>query len=413
MKETNNLKLKKPAQSDFYNIDDFNYNSDVIDEAIYKIYKQIDEINPDAGSITYDNKMSGLKAVNVKEAIDEVNGKSEANKTSILEVREIANQAKQCGDEVKQELVDKLISEGLNASTNENFEEIINRIKIGTQMPKWFGTRWITGGAKLSDGTNYEHETIAMGNYIYLLGGKDIYNSYRYQNLKYNYINNTITNNASVPAKIFSCNVVKYSDTEFLMCNGTTIYFYNIETNTWRNIIVTESIPSSKMVAYFNEGLYYTNGSGVIKKLDIDNNIITEIGKISISEGLGTMFNIKNKLYFIYTNPYVSGTSKIREYDIITNTFTEIFVTLPDDPTITTNSTVYKNGVFIFGEGNNGIVRYYDLDTKIMTTMPNHEGVSYFAACVIDNSLHIFNGGSSSSSRPGGAGRHEIMIIDF
>lgn len=87
MKETNNLKLKKPAQSDFYNIDDFNYNSDVIDEAIDKIHKQVDGINPDAGSITYDNKMSGLKSVNVKEAIDEVNGKSEANKASILELK--------------------------------------------------------------------------------------------------------------------------------------------------------------------------------------------------------------------------------------------------------------------------------------------------------------------------------------
>lgn len=49
MKETNNLKLKKPAQNDFYNIDDFNYNADVIDEAVEK-----------------------------------VNNKTEANKTSIL-----------------------------------------------------------------------------------------------------------------------------------------------------------------------------------------------------------------------------------------------------------------------------------------------------------------------------------------
>ena len=32
MTRTQNLNLKKPSQSDFYNIDDMNYNSDILDE---------------------------------------------------------------------------------------------------------------------------------------------------------------------------------------------------------------------------------------------------------------------------------------------------------------------------------------------------------------------------------------------
>lgn len=173
MKETNNLKLKKPAQSDFYNIDDFNYNSDVIDEAIEKIHKQVDGINPDAGSITYDNKMSGLKSINVKDAIDEINCKSEANKTSTLEVEKIANSAKQRGDEVKQILVDKLISEGVNASTGEGFESLIGKIELEKhkKMPQWFKTNdfWVSGSNMPT--ARYYFGSTVIGNNIYCVGG--------------------------------------------------------------------------------------------------------------------------------------------------------------------------------------------------------------------------------------------------
>ncbi|WP_343101360.1 hypothetical protein [Romboutsia sp. MSSM.1001216sp_RTP31141st1_G3_RTP31141_220114] len=37
MQETSNLKLRQPAQSDFYNVDDFNLNSEIIDKEISKL----------------------------------------------------------------------------------------------------------------------------------------------------------------------------------------------------------------------------------------------------------------------------------------------------------------------------------------------------------------------------------------
>lgn len=39
MQETSNLKLRQPAQSDFYNVDDFNYNAKIIDKEINKLKK--------------------------------------------------------------------------------------------------------------------------------------------------------------------------------------------------------------------------------------------------------------------------------------------------------------------------------------------------------------------------------------
>ena len=64
-----------------------------------------------------------------------------ANKTSILNNTSLANQALTKaneaflrGDNVKSQLVDKLISEGLNVSTNNTFEELISGIALGK---KW------------------------------------------------------------------------------------------------------------------------------------------------------------------------------------------------------------------------------------------------------------------------------------
>ena len=64
-----------------------------------------------------------------------------ANKTSILNNTTLANQALNKaneaflrGDNVKIQLVDKLISEGLDVSTNNTFEELIGNIALGK---KW------------------------------------------------------------------------------------------------------------------------------------------------------------------------------------------------------------------------------------------------------------------------------------
>ena len=131
MKLTTNYGLKKPDASDIVNIDDFNYNADAIDSAIKEVKTKVDSLNLTASNV----KMSDGSTVE-----DTVS----ANKTSILNNTELANQALekaneafQCGDNVKTQLVDKLISEGLDVSTNNTFEELIGGISLGK--------RWATG----------------------------------------------------------------------------------------------------------------------------------------------------------------------------------------------------------------------------------------------------------------------------
>lgn len=92
MKETTNLKLKKPDLNDFYNVEDFNYNSDIIDRSIKEVKdtaeskaqknhthnaSDIDGISTNAKGTSFDNSTNGMTATNVQDAIEE-------NKTSIL-----------------------------------------------------------------------------------------------------------------------------------------------------------------------------------------------------------------------------------------------------------------------------------------------------------------------------------------
>lgn len=95
MKETTNLKLKKPDFNDFYNVEDFNYNSDVIDRSIKEVKdiaeskapknhthnaSDIDGISTNAKGTSFDNSINGMAATNVQDAIEE-------NKTSILKLQ--------------------------------------------------------------------------------------------------------------------------------------------------------------------------------------------------------------------------------------------------------------------------------------------------------------------------------------
>ena len=45
MKLTTNYGLKKPEGSDVVNIDDFNYNADVLDNAIKEVKTKVDSLN--------------------------------------------------------------------------------------------------------------------------------------------------------------------------------------------------------------------------------------------------------------------------------------------------------------------------------------------------------------------------------
>ena len=111
------------------------------------------------------------------------------NKTSIQLALEKSEQAFQRGDEVKTKLVDKLISEGLEVSTDNTFEELISGIALGKRVASGKFSEYKNDSdlnhheSRISTDLNFKPSTIIM------------FTSYwRNPNLGRNY-NLTISNN--------------------------------------------------------------------------------------------------------------------------------------------------------------------------------------------------------------------------
>jgi len=87
MKLTTNYGLKKPEGSDVVNIDDFNYNADVLDNAIKEVKTKVDNLNLTASNV----KMAD--GSNVEEAITnlqtELNGNVSTLENNINAIREV------------------------------------------------------------------------------------------------------------------------------------------------------------------------------------------------------------------------------------------------------------------------------------------------------------------------------------
>ena len=122
---TDTLGLEKPLLNENYDIDVHNRNMDNIDEDLTPIDDSyIIELFQHDGDTTnprdYYTKVEADEKFATKEEVNNALNK--------------ANEALQVGSNVKQSLVDKLTSEGLNVSTNNTFEELIGNIALGK---KW------------------------------------------------------------------------------------------------------------------------------------------------------------------------------------------------------------------------------------------------------------------------------------
>lgn len=170
MKLTTNYSLKKPEGSDVVNIDDFNYNADAIDTKLKAIETQSNTNKTNIS--TLQNEVSANKT-----SIQSANNKIANNTKLANQALNKANEAFQRGDNVKTQLVDKLISEGLEVSTNNTFEELIGNIALGkkwangsvaiSSSKKTFNASW--GGTIQEyyaevDGLNFKPSTIILYN---------------------------------------------------------------------------------------------------------------------------------------------------------------------------------------------------------------------------------------------------------
>ena len=136
---TDTLGLEKPLLNENYDIDVHNRNMDKIDEDLKPIDDSyIIELFQHDGDTT--NPRDYYTKV---EADERFASKEEANNALNK-----ANEAFLRGDNVKTQLVDKLISEGLNVSTDNTFEELIGNIALGK--------KWASGVATPKGQTSFK-----------------------------------------------------------------------------------------------------------------------------------------------------------------------------------------------------------------------------------------------------------------
>ena len=94
---------------------------------------------------------------NVEEAVNVIKTNIANNTTLANQALSKANEAFQRGDNVKTQLVDRIISEGLNVSTNNSFEELIGNIALGK---KWASGTAISNKV-FNISTGYSNPTVA------------------------------------------------------------------------------------------------------------------------------------------------------------------------------------------------------------------------------------------------------------
>lgn len=106
--KTPNIGLNQWLGNEYVKRQDFVDDNNIIDEEIGKIKKDMENMSTDAKGTSYDSSTSELDAKNVQDAIDKVNAKAEANKTSILELKEEINGQRLKAIQINNELEDIL-----------------------------------------------------------------------------------------------------------------------------------------------------------------------------------------------------------------------------------------------------------------------------------------------------------------
>ena len=165
---TETLGLEKPLINENYDIDVHNRNMDIIDEDLKPIDDSyIIELFQHDGDTTnprdYYTKVEADEKFASKEEVENIDLSNLATKEEANNALNKANEAFQRGDNVKTQLVDKLISEGLEVSTNNTFEELIGSIALGK--------KWASGETMCSTSKTTKMEfygTTQQADYQYL-----------------------------------------------------------------------------------------------------------------------------------------------------------------------------------------------------------------------------------------------------
>lgn len=271
--------------------------------------------------------------------------------TAINEIKSISDLAKQRGDDVKNMLVDKLISVGTEASTTEEFETLINKVQGESHktLPVWYdpsdtyveganapvevdspsasyvnGKIYLLGGYKsVANNKNncydtksnkwvtkadmptakYNHRSCAIGNHIYVIGGSSALAS----NECYDILTDTWSTKANMPTGRNSFGISCVGDSIYAIGGHNGSYCtqnecYDTITDSWTtkaSLAVGRAYVVSEVI---EDKIYIIGGFNEINKNECyDTKTDTWVGKANMTTGRVNMGSglVNGKIYTI------------------------------------------------------------------------------------------------------------------
>ena len=257
------------------------------------------------------------------------------------------NELFQCGNNVKQNLVDALVAKGVSCSTSDSFDTLINdiaSIKSTVSMPTWIANRWIQS-SDISR-TLIAAGIIGYGDYIYIIGGNIPPNSSDGSG-SYTSIDTVVRFNTKTGKKTTMANAIEASNYQGkvvlkgskIYTVGNKMYCYDINSNSWSTFATETGMYSSlSACCIIGNDIYMTGGYERMYD-DNDNylgdnsprnycyNILTKTYTEKATMTLGrythTCSIVDSKIYVIGGEIDSYYTKTIECYDPSTNTWTQ------------------------------------------------------------------------------------------
>ena len=309
------------------------------------------------------------------------------------------NELFQCGNNVKQKLVDALVAKGVNCSTSDNFDTLIGYIStlgkeeigdIWKSMSNMISSTYNIAGAEsindkiycIGDSLNYCYipstdtwetktqssttrvgiSTCVANQKIYCLGGINSSNGeYLNTNEYYDPITNAWTTKANMPYQmanfssssvdnlIYAVGGYKYGQVE----NNNTNFCYSPSTNTWttkcnmnyQRLYHTSSV-SNDMIYVFG-GETSSIVSNTCECYDVSTNTWTTKAIMPIARKYLTSSTVNNKIYVIGGYDSNGATSLNYCYSPSTNTWTKKESMLSSK--YSCHSAVVDNKIYVIG----------------------------------------------------------------
>ena len=257
------------------------------------------------------------------------------------------NELFQSGANVKQNLVDALVAKGVNCSTSDSFDTLINgvaNIETTVSMPTWITNRWIQS-SDISR-TLIAAGIIGYGDYIYIIGGNIPPNSSDGSG-SYTSIDTVVRFNTKTGKKTTMANAIEASNYQGkvvlkgskIYTVGNKMYCYDINSNSWSTFATETGMYSSlSACCIIGNDIYMTGGYERMYD-DNDNylgdnsprnycyNILTKTYTEKATMTLGrythTCSIVDSKIYVIGGEIDSYYTKTIECYDPSTNTWTQ------------------------------------------------------------------------------------------